>query len=121
MNQEALEGRLLAHRRVLQLIVGELAGGVVGERVETKLRERSTLRDGQEDPGAVETAGIGIELAMAEEFRWIVKGLSGLANNAADAVRPAGPDSMKHPPEEWDEVDEASDESFPASNASAHG
>lgn len=30
--------------------------------------------------------------------------------------RAAGPDAMTYPPEEWDEVDEASDESFPASD-----
>ena len=30
--------------------------------------------------------------------------------------RPAGPESMAYPPENWDEVDEAADESFPASD-----
>lgn len=34
-------------------------------------------------------------------------------------VRNSGPDAMKDQPEKWDEVDEASDESFPASDASA--
>jgi len=120
MNQEAVEGRLLAHRRILQLIVGEIAGGMAGERIEALLRERSTLQDGQEDPGAVESAGMGIELAVAEEFRRIVEGLPGVANGAADPVRPAGPDS-KHPPEEWDKVDEASDDAFPASDPPARG
>lgn len=31
-------------------------------------------------------------------------------------VRPAGPDEMADAPEDWDEVDEAVDESFPASD-----
>ena len=34
-------------------------------------------------------------------------------------IRPAGPENMENPPEEWDEVDEESDESFPASDPPA--
>ncbi|WP_096785215.1 hypothetical protein [Rhodobacter sp. CZR27] len=32
-------------------------------------------------------------------------------------VRAAGPDAMRDPPRDWDEVDERLDESFPASDA----
>ncbi|MBK8542610.1 MAG: hypothetical protein IPL62_02980 [Caulobacteraceae bacterium] len=32
-------------------------------------------------------------------------------------VRDAGPDAMANPPRKWTDVDEASDESFPASDA----
>lgn len=31
-------------------------------------------------------------------------------------VRDAGPDAMANPPKKWNDVDEASDESFPASD-----
>ena len=34
-------------------------------------------------------------------------------------VRPAGPGAMRDPPSEWSKVDEASDESFPASDPPA--
>lgn len=34
-------------------------------------------------------------------------------------VRDAGRDAMKNPPKKWDEVDEAADESFPASDPPA--
>ena len=35
-------------------------------------------------------------------------------------VRPAGPKEMRDPPKKWDEVDEESDESFPASDPPAN-
>jgi hypothetical protein len=34
-------------------------------------------------------------------------------------VRPAGPKTMRDPPKHWDEADEFSDESFPASDPPA--
>lgn len=34
-------------------------------------------------------------------------------------VRDAGPDSMANPPNKWTDVDQASDESFPASDPPA--
>lgn len=35
-------------------------------------------------------------------------------------IRPAGPESMEHPPKNWDIVDEEGDESFPASDPPAN-
>lgn len=35
-------------------------------------------------------------------------------------VRPSGPGSMRDPPKHWDDVDEDSDESFPASDPPAN-
>ena len=37
-------------------------------------------------------------------------------NRYSGHVRPAGPGAMRNPPPVWDKVDEASDESFPASD-----
>lgn len=38
----------------------------------------------------------------------------------ATPVRDAGPENMENPPEEWDDVDEEGDESFPASDPPAN-
>ena len=53
-------------------------------------------------------------------------GSAALAGDGADgavgttgAAREAGPDAMRDPPERWGRVDEASDESFPASDPPA--
>ena len=37
------------------------------------------------------------------------------------SARSAGPDAMRDPPEQWDEVDQSSDESYPASDPPAVG
>lgn len=43
------------------------------------------------------------------------EGALGAVGNSGN-VRPAGPSAMRDPPKEWSRVDEASDESFPASD-----
>jgi hypothetical protein len=50
--------------------------------------------------------------AFSEEARHEASGES--------AVRPAGSDAMRDPPRRWSKVDEASDESFPASDPPAN-
>jgi hypothetical protein len=42
-------------------------------------------------------------------------GAHGAVGNSGN-VRPAGPSAMRDPPKTWSKVDEASDESFPASD-----
>ena len=76
MNDHSLEGRILAHRHILLIILRELAGTPAGDRIQSTLRERSTLRDGQEDPGAVDTPGLAIGLAVAQEFQKIAEEMS---------------------------------------------
>jgi hypothetical protein len=43
----------------------------------------------------------------------------GIAGRSGAAARSAGPEAMRDPPPEWDAVDQAVDESFPASDPPA--
>lgn len=63
-----LEGRLLAHRRLLVELLRALPDDRRDDLMDW-LDERSIYRDGQEDPGAVPGEGIELELARADEFQ----------------------------------------------------
>ena len=71
----ALEGRLLAHRRLLGLIVQSLPDPR-REALHDWLVGRSILHDGQEDPGAVPTEANAIALAVADEYRLLAEMLA---------------------------------------------
>lgn len=63
-----LEGRLLAHRRILVELLRHLPEERRAEMLEW-MDERAIYQDGQEDPGAVPGEGIELELARADEFQ----------------------------------------------------
>ncbi|HEX8669134.1 MAG TPA: hypothetical protein VF727_12275 [Allosphingosinicella sp.] len=78
--------------------------------------------------GAACAAGVGYILTT----RWRGRGsqtgrggaaISGTGGHGAvghsGAARSAGPEAMRDPPSQWERVDEASDESFPASDPPA--
>ena len=74
-----LEGRLLAHRRLLVELMRNLPAGRRSEMLDW-LDERAIYQDGQEDPGAVPGEGIEQELARADEFQVLRR----LVRNASD-------------------------------------
>ncbi len=41
-------------------------------------------------------------------------------DDAGVQIRPAGPEGQRNKPKKWDEIDEAGDESFPASDPPAY-
>lgn len=45
---------------------------------------------------------------------------AGERKTAPQPARNAGPEEMQHPPKSWDKVDQAGDESFPASDPPAY-
>lgn len=63
-----LEGRLLAHRRLLVELLRSLPPPRQAELMDW-LDERAIYQDGQEDPGAVPGEGNELELARADEFQ----------------------------------------------------
>ena len=66
-NPSALEGRILAHRRILSRLIAALPEQDRAPLLDW-MSAREVMRDGQEDPGAVPTEGSALELAMADEF-----------------------------------------------------
>ncbi|WP_347267782.1 hypothetical protein [Paracoccus sp. (in: a-proteobacteria)] len=64
----ALEGRVIAHRRVLMRLLA-LAPPAAQAGMLDWLEERQLMHDGQEDPGAVPAEGAALELALADELR----------------------------------------------------
>jgi hypothetical protein len=75
--------------------------------------------------GAAAAAGLGFLAARLWRSRGDdeLAGRPALAGTGAHgavgdsgAARSAGPDAMRDPPEDWDKVDQAADESFPASD-----
>lgn len=65
-----LEGRILAHRRLLVELMRSLPDDRRAQLMDW-LDDRAIYRDGQEDPGAVPGEGIELELARADEFQML--------------------------------------------------
>ena len=71
--QASLEGRLIAQRQLLALIVAVLDGGGQADRLWSFLEERSQFQDGEEDPGVLPSSAAAIEGAVADELRLIAE------------------------------------------------
>lgn len=70
---EALEGRILAQRKILVEVLSRLAR--TDPSVLEAIEERAVFRDGQEDPGVADLSPeFAIEAAVAEEVRLILDG-----------------------------------------------
>lgn len=63
MTPEVIEGRLIALRKALALVLAQLPEGALAA-----LQEQETLRTGDEDPGAVIDAVAAVAGAMAAEL-----------------------------------------------------
>ena len=72
LSMEAVEGRLLAQRKVLALIVARLLQQADGRDLADVLDTLSVMQDHQEDPGAVPGSAEVIEGTIASEIREIV-------------------------------------------------
>lgn len=67
---DALEGRLIAHRRVLTRLVALLPPDRRAQLLDW-IEQREVMPDGQEDPGAADLETAALELALSDEMRQI--------------------------------------------------
>ena len=65
---DALEGRLIAHRRILTQVLA-LSPDAVRAVLLDWLAEREVMSDGQEDPGVMADEAVALELALSDEMR----------------------------------------------------
>ncbi|WP_323718094.1 hypothetical protein [Paracoccus aminovorans] len=73
---DALEGRLIAHRRMLTQLLDLSPAAVRGAMLDW-LAEREVMPDGQEDPGVLDAEGAALELALSDEMRLVHGALAG--------------------------------------------
>jgi hypothetical protein len=83
-------------------------------RLKERLGEGSSLR--RPDRRSLATAHASGETAKQTIVADPAQSEPASAGAAEAPVRPAGPEDMAYPPNDWDKVDQASDESFPASD-----
>ena len=72
-NSETLEGRIIAQRKLLARIVAVLEADGKAGPITRFLEDRSQYQDNEEDPGAVPSEALAIELAVADELRLILE------------------------------------------------
>ncbi|VDC25109.1 hypothetical protein [Pseudogemmobacter humi] len=80
----SLEGRLIAHRKLLARLLSASPEAVRAE-IGTWLTGREMLSDGQEDPGAVPADGLALELALSDELHEIAA-IADLSQDRPDPV-----------------------------------
>lgn len=79
-----LEGRLLAHRRLLARLMALLPQDQRRGLLDW-MDGREVMFDGQEDPGAVPAEGLALSLGMSDEFRIIAEMAAALPQDPAAA------------------------------------
>jgi hypothetical protein len=70
---ETIEGRLLAHRKILARLLQAVTAGKGRPELLDELKDRRQLELHQEDPGAVPDPALAIEGAIAEEIRQVLE------------------------------------------------
>jgi hypothetical protein len=68
-----LEGRLLAQRKLIALIIAVLDREGRADEIWRFIEARGPFGDGQEDPGVLPSAAAGIEGALASELRLVAE------------------------------------------------
>jgi hypothetical protein len=73
LNTQELEGRILAHRKLLVALLNALARAAPDpDVVWNDIRDSALLLDHEEDPGAIPEAGFAMQVQETEELRSII-------------------------------------------------
>lgn len=67
---ESLEGRLMAHRKLIAMILSTLRDS---PELWSKIEDRLEVRDHEEDPGVIPSEAFAIEAALADEIRLVLR------------------------------------------------
>jgi hypothetical protein len=103
--------------RLFRTLISIAAIAAIAELLTENRRLKDKLMDGAM-PKAPDRRSLKAGSAAAEQASQALQSPDSTAAKPArdEDVRPAGPEAMAHPPKDWDEVDQAADESFPASD-----
>ena len=74
VSRESIEGQLMAHRKILSLILAHLQRSGGADDLMAALDTLSVMQDHQEDPGAVIGGAEAIEAALAQALADVVQG-----------------------------------------------
>jgi hypothetical protein len=83
---DGLEGRLLAQRKLIALVVAVLDRDGRADEIWRFIEARGRFVDGEEDPGVLPSAAAGIEGALASELGLIAEAARRYAADAGTAA-----------------------------------
>jgi hypothetical protein len=112
LTNEEIEGRLIAQREVLRVLLQRMLGYSGASQLVSELEELLDVQNHQEDPGALPSKAFAVEGAKLRELELILEGAIPRA-----AGRPRRTPGRAEDPETLEEqLEEGLEDTFPASD-----